>query len=387
MGSQVIPPVTTTGNGEIKISLNTAEDTATVFGEFHNLLGNQTAARIESDLGGTSTVLDLGIVGGRNGNFASRSFAVTAAQVQQLRTGLWSAVIGSATNPTGEIRGRFITRSQAADFNGDGLNEVSFFRPLSTEWHVFNEQGSAVTVFGTPSDKPVSGDYDGDGVTDFAVFTSILRTRAIWRIKRSSDGGITQVKFGWDTDTPVVGDFDGDGRNDMAVFRPGSRAWQILKSDGSGVVNYRLGVNGDKPIAADIDGDGKDDPVTFTPTDGTWSWIRSSDGGRGSAIWGTMGDIPVRGDFDGDGKDDLTLYRPFDGTWLSRLSTTGEIRATTFGTSGDVPVPAKFDADSRTDLAFFRRSTGTWHVMSSSTGAVSVLEFGSIGDIPLLNGN
>lgn len=382
VGAQVTPPVTTAGNGEIKITLNAAETQATVFGEFHNLSSNQTGARIETAVGAVTTIRDLGVVGGLNGNFAPTTFDVTAAQVQQLRSGLLSAVITSENNPAGEIRGRLTQHSNVSDFNGNGLADFAFFRPLSTEWHVSNEDGTSTRTFGSPADQPVSGDYDGDGKTDVAVVSKV-GTRAFWNINRSSDGGVTSVRFGYDTDVPVQADFDGDGRVDMAVFRPTFRTWLILRSDGSGQQVIRLGVPGDKPVPADIDGDGKEDAVVFSPVEGTWTWIRSSDNRRGSLRWGFSTDIPVRGDFDGDGKADISLYRPSEGTWYSIRSSDGQIQATQFGQADDIPVAGKYDADSKTDIAIFRPSEGTWYVLKSTDGTVRTIQFGTIGDIPL----
>lgn len=381
-GVQVTPPVTTNGNGEIKITLNAAETQATVFGEFHNLSSNQIGARIETTVGTVTTIRELGVVGGLNGNFAAVTFDITAAQIQQLRSGLLSAVIMSVNNPSGEIRGRLTQHSNVSDFNGNGLADFAFFRPLSTEWHVSNEDGTSTQTFGSPADQPVSGDYDGDGKTDIAVFSKV-GTRAFWNINRSSDGGLTSVRLGYDTDLPVQADFDGDGRLDMAVFRPTFRTWLVLRSDGSGQQVIRLGVPGDKPMPADIDGDGKDDAVVFSPTEGTWSWIRSSDNRRGLLRWGFATDIPVRGDFDGDGKADISLYRPSEGTWYSVRSSDGQIQSTQFGQPNDVPVAGKYDADSKTDIAVFRPSEGKWYVLNSTDGVVRTIQFGGIGDIPL----
>lgn len=128
-GSQIQPPVQTAANGEIKVTLNGAETQATIFGEFHNLGSNQTGARIEAMTSSGGTVLDLGIAGGLNGNFASRTIDVNAAQVAQLRSGLWSAVITSVNNPNGEIRGTLTPRSNVSDFDGDGNNDLAVFRP------------------------------------------------------------------------------------------------------------------------------------------------------------------------------------------------------------------------------------------------------------------
>ena len=62
-GSRVIPPVNTTANGEIKVTLNANGTQATVFGEFHGLSSDQTGARVETTVGTITTVFDLGVVG------------------------------------------------------------------------------------------------------------------------------------------------------------------------------------------------------------------------------------------------------------------------------------------------------------------------------------
>ncbi len=148
-GSQVTPPVTTSATGEIKVSLNADETQATVFGEFHNLSSNQTGARIETTVGTSTTIVDLGVVGGQNGHFASVTFNVSGAAVQQLRSGLWSAVIMSVNNPAGEIRGSFRHHSRNSDFDGDGRHDFSVFRPSTGTWYVQNTNGFSALPFGS----------------------------------------------------------------------------------------------------------------------------------------------------------------------------------------------------------------------------------------------
>ena len=83
-------------------------------------------------------------------------------------------------------------------------------------------------------------DYDGDGMTDLAVFRN-----ATWYIKRSSDGQPQYVNFGLSTDTPVPADYDGDGKTDVAVYRGG--IWYLNQTtSGFGVINFGLAT--DKPI-------------------------------------------------------------------------------------------------------------------------------------------
>jgi len=382
-GSQIDPPVATSANGEIKITLNAAETQATVFGEFHNLSSNQTGARIETTVGTSTVVLDLGVVGGRNGNFPSVTFAVTAAQVQQLRAGLWSAVIMSVNNPAGEIRGDFRNRSRHSDFDGDGMHDFAVFRPSTGTWYSQNSNGFSFQSLGSASDKIVSADFDGDGRTDAAVYRN-ENGQGVWEIARSSDAGVTRINWGLSTDIPLRADFDGDGRIDVAVYRPSTGIWYIQPSNNTGNQYIYFGNDSDIPVPADMDGDGKDDFVVYRPSEGNWYWMRSLQGRFIVTNFGTSGDIPVSGDFDGDGKGDITVFRPSNGTWYTKRSSDGGYQAQQFGMDGDVPVSGNYDTDGKTDIAVFRPSNGFWYVLRTSDGSFHQYQFGSNGDIPAI---
>jgi hypothetical protein len=382
-GGGMQPAVQTNATGEIKVTLDATETQATIFGEFHNLGTNQTGARIEALVGDGTVVHDFGVVGGNNGNFASVTISISAAQVSQIRSGLWSAVITSVNNPGGEIRGRFIQRSNLADFDGDGSNDFAVFRPSDGVWYSMNSAGFSATSFGSAADKVVSADYDGDGRTDTAVFSNVDGL-GIWQIKRSSDSGITATQFGFATDIPTRGDFDGDGINDLAVYRPSTGVWYVKNSSNTGYTIVRFGLDGDKPLPLDTDGDGRDDIAVFRPSDGNWYWLRSSDGQFGVTHFGLDGDIPVRGDFDGDGRSDLTVYRPSTGVWYTLFSSNGSFQAIRFGLDGDIPVAGKYDTDGKSDIAVFRPSDGKWYIMRSVDGAVLTMHFGLNGDVPTI---
>ena len=384
LGGLMVPPVTTAATGEIKVTLSADETQATVFGEFHNLSSNQTGAVIETNIGTTVTIRDLGVVGGQNGHFAAATFAVTATQVQQLRAGLWSAVIKSVNNPNGEIRGSFRNHSRHSDFDGDGSHDFAVFRPSTGTWYSQSNSGFAAIQYGSPSDRVMSADFDGDGKTDAAVFRNV-NGQGVWFINRSSDGGTTTVFWGLATDVPLRGDFNGDGRADIAVYRPSNGVWYI-KTDDNNTARQpsHFGVAEDLPMPADMDGDGSDDIVVFRPSQGTWYWLRSSDDQFAAANFGLPGDVPVRGDFDGDGKADVSVYRPSNGTWYTLRSSDGGFRATQFGINGDVPVAGNYDEDGKTDIAVFRPSDGNWYVLRSSDGTFKALHFGQTGDVPAI---
>ena len=383
-GSNMVPPVSTAARGEVKVLLSSDGTQATVFGEFHNLTSNQTGARIETLTGTPELVFNLGVVGGVNGHFAQMSFAVTPDQVQQLRSGLWSAVIASVNNPNGEIRGTLIHHSRRSDFDGDGSHDLALFRPTAGTWYIQNSAGFSSIAFGSSSDKLVSGDYDGDGRTDAAVYRN-MNGLGVWDINRSSDNGTTRVQYGLATDVAVRADFDGDGRFDLAVYRPSEGIWYIRDSSTGIDRTVRFGIAEDIPMPADVDGDGRDNVVVFRPSQGMWYWMRGNDLARfGAMNFGLATDIPVRGDFDGDGKADLSVYRPSNGVWYALRSSDGRVQAVQFGTSEDIPVAGNYDGDGQTDIAVFRPSDGNWYVLRSSDNSLQATHFGNTGDIPAI---
>jgi hypothetical protein len=121
-------------------------------------------------------------------------------------------------------------------------------------------------------------------------------------------------QYGKQIDTPVSGDWNGDGIDQIAIFRSGQ--W-LLDLDGDGRWTLRdelasFGEDGDQPIVGDFNGD-EIDEIGVVRGD---LWIIDTDGDRKI----TSNDLhiqvprpsaesqPVVGDFDGDGKDELGYY-------------------------------------------------------------------------------
>jgi hypothetical protein len=264
------------------------------------------------------------------------------------------------------------------DFDGDNTSDVAIFRPSdSTWWYASSAAGGQIRAirFGNADDRLVAADYDGDGVTDPAVYRN-----GQWHVLGSTRGYFT-ASFGLATDIPQTGDFDGDGNADLVVYRPSNGVWYMqLSRDGFNATQF--GNSTDIPVAADFDGDGRMDPAVYRG--GTW-YMLGSTRGFSAVQFGIAGDIPVQADFDGDGSADAAVYR--GGVWYILGSTDG-YEAVQFGVATDTPVPADYDGDGRTDIAVYRSSTTVWHILRSSQvtsaiGSYTALQFGAAGDVLL----
>lgn len=236
--------------------------------------------------------------------------------------------------------------------------------------------GSDYRALPVGAGKIITGDYDGDNLSDAAAFN-----RGTWNIKLSS-GENRFVNFGITEDIPLSADFDGDGLTDIAVFREGF--WYVLRSSNGEFQAAKFGQAGDVPLAANYDSDGKADFAVFRPSDGTWYILGSRDGFRAQKF-GIETDKPVPADYDGDGRADIAVFR--DGYWYLLQSMDG-FRAEYFGQTGDIPVPNDYAAEfplnysnGKDDIAVFRPETGTWFVRTP-TGFYA-RQWGQAGDVPI----
>ncbi len=122
--------------------------------------------------------------------------------------------------------------------------------------------------YGGGTDKPVAGDWNGDGIDNIGMFRD-----GVWYLDTNGDGrwasGDNKFTFGQKGDLPVVGDWDGDGIDDLGVYRGGT--W-ILDMNHDRTIDaadkvFEMGGQGDLPVVGDVDGDGIDDPGLYRDVD------------------------------------------------------------------------------------------------------------------------
>lgn len=276
-----------------------------------------------------------------------------------------------------------------ADFNGDGVLDLSIFRPASSEWFSTGFEGAR--QMGGPDDVPAPGKYTYDARADLAI----IRGGKEWYIRPSETGlpdpfGSAPIMYGGADHVPAAADFDGDGAADLVAFDRATAVWNIR-----GLGSYIFGAPGDLPVPAYWDDDEFADFGIFRPSTASWFMWGTSVGALGGpdAVFGAPADKPVPGDFDGDGITELAVYR--NGEWFVdgmmpfaygneqwtpftwRDSDSGiagfgifnpittewgipGLNSITWGPAGAKPVPADYDGDGTVDYAVFDR--GFWWI-------------------------
>lgn len=265
--------------------------------------------------------------------------------------------------------------------------------PVCFEVHSF--AGNVQWFYGSdPINKPVVGDFDGDGLDDVAYYGACGTGEACWRVHTSTGSSFSTAGFGagmWfygsgPIHAPVAGDFNGDGFDDIAYYGAcgsGTPCWRVHLSNGSSFSTTSFGANmwfyGAEPIhapvAGDFNGDGLDDIAYFGACGtGTPCWrVHLSNGSSfstksfGAGMW-FYGDGPVHapivGDFNNDGLDDITYYGKCGSgraCWRTHLSTGSGFLVTDSGAgiwTGSEPIHAPmagdFDGDGwKDDIAYY----------------------------------
>jgi len=259
-----------------------------------------------------------------------------------------------------------------ADLNQGGLWIIADTNGVPVKKYRFGLRGAA----------PVTGDWNGEGVTKIGVFID-----GLWFLDLNGDGVWDEndlwAKLGQQGDRPVTGDWDGDGKTDIGIFGP---AWfgdpRALVAD-PGLPDVQNPIkNGFKNMPPD-------------PEDATIGWRtmkRTSAGNLRSDLidhvfrFGTEDDVPVTGDWNGDGVRSIGIFR--NGTWFLDINGDGRWgpgdAVVEFGQEGDIPVVGDWTGDGITKLGVYRN--GTFYLDTNNNHVLDatdkVFALGSPGDKP-----
>lgn len=158
------------------------------------------------------------------------------------------------------------------DYDGDGIDNIAVFK--NGVWQVRPAAGGSVSVsWGQAGDTPVPGDYDGDSKCDYAVWRP---STGSWLILNSSFGAVggaaeasTEIAFGSAGDIPVQGDWDADGKTDTAVYTSAG-VWRLREIDSGSIEEFSWGASNSTPVVGDFDGDGALDLTYWVKNGATW---------------------------------------------------------------------------------------------------------------------
>jgi hypothetical protein len=235
----------------------------------------------------------------------------------------------------------------------------------------------------TVSIVTVTGDYTGVGQTTPAFYRRDPAGSGLWLIAGVSPPG--GIPFGSPSlDIPFSGDFDGLGKAELAVYRPSTHTWFLNKF--SGVATFNLGGAGDIPVAGDFEGNGVTDVGVFNPSTGLWTIALSTGVTTLGPVTGARaGDIPVPGNYDATGRDELAVFRPSTGDFFfaGPSQVTNVKVKTAAGATGDLPVPGAYDntaAVRKTEPAVFNPGTGKFTILGPG-GVTRTIQF-QPGDVP-----
>ena len=282
------------------------------------------------------------------------------------------------------VQNNRLVGTTTSDANGNYSVTASLLGDLPNGGYLFKAVAGGVPSQVVPVTLiTVSGDFNGDGKSDPAIFRRVSANNSIqWFVQGVTVSG--PLTFGVaTTDVPFAANISGNGKEDLLVYRESNASW-YFESSANGykpqTISNNYGWAGvDIPVPADYLGLGKDQIALFRPTDGTWFIY----GGQtiNAIVSPQPGDIPAPADYFGDGKVDPAIYRPSTNQWFI-LTATGTVQTVSFGGSRDIPVAGAYDAtatNKSAEPAFWRPSTGQYFVAGPNGNRV--VQF-AVGDIP-----
>ncbi|GMQ86588.1 MAG: hypothetical protein BMS9Abin07_2172 [Acidimicrobiia bacterium] len=224
-------------------------------------------------------------------------------------TGIWSLRDGTGAE-TQFYYGNPGDAPFMGDWDCDGTATPGLYRQSDGFAYLrnTNTQGLADTrfFFGNPGDTPLAGDFNNDGCDTLSIYRPSEARFYIINELGSDDGGLGAAEFsflfGDAGDKPVVGDWDGDGIDEIGLHRESTGFFYFRNTLTTGVADdqFYFGDPGDRFVAGDWGVvDGVDTPAVYRPSNTTFYFRYTNTQGNADAlvIWGKSSWLPVAGAF------------------------------------------------------------------------------------------
>jgi subtilisin-like proprotein convertase family protein len=358
------------GYYQVQLPSNLNDGTVTLFAKATNAAGNPGMGQ------GTFTLQITSVAGDYTGVGAA------GASIYSPSTGNYTfehAVTGGLTIVYGFGQPN-VDIPVPGDYNGDGQTDPAIYRPTNGYWAIdVNSQAGGqyiqyIPPMFTPGPNviPAPADFDTDGQADPAIFTPVsgFGYFVILHnvISSTSNTSVQVIAWGLAGDTPVSGDYDGAGSAQVAVYRPSTGAWYVRSSGvGEGAatpagkqeapVFVTAFQAGDMPVQANYDGlaatvggvpVGVLQEAIYRPSTETfYIYNPNTKATRQVTMPKLAGQgpndviIPASADYSGDGRADAAIFDQTLGTFEFINSATNQVVTHHFTlTGGDIPLAA-----------------------------------------------
>ena len=176
---------------------------------------------------------------------------------------------------------------------------------------------------GQKNDIPLTGNFNGDNITDLGVYRASTHTFYIRYLGKYSPQNTEVVKLSDEAGSkglPQIADYDNDGIDDLSVYNPSDNSFLVRKSSDlqEAKISFCTEENCNKsniiPINGDFDGDGNKEPGEVDLTSNTFTYFSSL---LGRLIKGSfakkINNYIFSADLDQDFKSDLVFVDPLNG--------------------------------------------------------------------------
>jgi hypothetical protein len=219
----------------------------------------------------------------------------------------------------------------------------------------------------------------------------------VFSLRNTNNAGAADitVTFGGDpSDLPVAGDWNGDGIDTIGVYRNSTGFFFLSDSNTSPALNYNpiFGNPGDTPFAGRWTADMTHDGIgVYRNSNGILYERKALTGGFDDffAVYGNPGDQGFAGDWNGDGFDSIGVYRSSNLTWfLTNNSTPSGITFSDINFVWDIgsnrAVVGDWDGDVISTVGYFT-AAGIFdlHSTNAAVGSDNVFAFGPTSGFPI----